>query len=83
MCRTFLYLAVSIWRFMTLFKKNSNITDLVKHYDSPMAFAMDLIERAIKEIPDTPENQRTLVDVVGLTLVALEDYKEELAWINA
>ena len=48
-----------------------------------MAFAMDLAEGAIKEVPDTPENNRTLVDVVGLTLVALEDYKEELAWINA
>ena len=58
---------------MTLFKKDSNITDPVKHYDSPIDFAMDLTERAIKEIPDTPENQRTLVDVVGLTLVALEE----------
>lgn len=68
---------------MTLIKNNNNMTDPVKHYDSPIAFAMDLTERAIKEIPDTPENKRALVDVVGLTLVALEDYKEELTWINA
>lgn len=83
MCSAFLSVAASIWRFMTLFKKNNNNTDPIKHYSSPLAFATDITERAIKELPSSPKNNKALIDIVGLTLVALEDYKDELAWINA
>ena len=65
---------------MTLFNKNNNITDPIKHYDSPFAFVTDLTEQTVKQLPKMTNKQ--LIEVTSLSISALEDYKDEMVWIN-
>lgn len=67
-----------------LFKKNKAKSNSIKmeHYNSPIEFARAMAENTVKHIPNTPENNPIIADVIALTVVAMEDYKDELKWIN-
>lgn len=66
---------------MAFFKKSVNMTDSCKKltYKSPLDFACDITKRALESklsLEDTAE-------VVMLSWIAFNDYKDELRWINS
>lgn len=68
---------------MTLFRRDtSRATNAIKKYSGPMEFALDMTSRAIRELPNVPKNKDKFVDIISLTLTAMEDYAAEVEWIN-